>query len=147
MRRFKFTLESVLTVRKKALEDERTKLASILSALNQQNEVLEAMTFEYKSLKMQSERLLTDNFNPQIIANSAAFSNKLLSDIKVQKQIIEKTRTDLKTRQQFVKEAYIKVETLEKLKERQKESYKQEVLQEEFKQIDDLVNSRRAIIA
>ncbi len=136
-----------MTVRKKALEDERTKLASVLSILNRQNEVLEAMTFEYKSLKMQSERYLTDNFNPQIIANCAAFSNKLLSDIKIQKQIIERTRSDLKTRQQFVKQAYIKVETLEKLKEKQKENYEKELLKEEFKQLDDIVNSRRTVIA
>ena len=37
MRRFKFTLESVLTIRKKALEDARIRLASITNILNRQN--------------------------------------------------------------------------------------------------------------
>ena len=43
------------------------------------------------------------------------------------------------------KEVYIQVQSLEKLKEKQKEQYDKEVLQEEFKTIDDIVNSRRII--
>lgn len=145
MRRFKFSLESVLTVRKHALEDERIKLASIMSVLNEQNEVLKNMNFEYEALQSRSEKDLLNNFNPLIISNYGAFSNKLLGDIKVQKQIIERTRIDLKNRQQLVKQAYIKVETLEKLKEKHKELYLKEAQQEEFKQLDDIVNSKRAI--
>ena len=47
--------------------------------------------------------------------------------------------------QELTKEAYIKVKSLEKLKEKQKEQYDKEVLQEEFKLIDDIVNSKRTI--
>ena len=59
--------------------------------------------------------------------------------------IIEKTKFDLKIQQEKTKEAYIKVKSLEKLKEKQKEQHNKEVLQEEFKMIDDIVNSRRTI--
>ena len=45
--------------------------------------------------------------------------------------------------QQIAKEAYIKVKSLENLKEKQKEQYNKELLQEEIKQIDDIVNSKR----
>ena len=51
-----------------------------------------------------------------------------------------------KTRfQEIAKEAYIKVKSLEKLKEKQKEQYDKEVLAQEFKLIDDIVNSKRTI--
>ena len=59
--------------------------------------------------------------------------------------IIEKTKFDLKMQQEKTKDAYIKVKSLEKLKEKQKEQYDKEVLQEEFKMMDDIVNSRRII--
>lgn len=145
LKKFRFTLESVLTVRKHALEDERIKLASIISVLNQQQEVLETMNFEYANLERESEKYLSMNFNPQVISNYRAFSLKLVGDIKVQKEIIERTRLDLKNRQQLVKDAYIKVQTLEKLKEKQKELYFKDLEREEFKQIDDIVNSKRVI--
>lgn len=143
LKKFKFTLEGVLTVRKKKLEDERVKLVSLLNILKEQNEVLEAMVFRYNSLKEESEKLTKENFNPQIISNYNAFSNKLYNDINTQKQIIDKTKIDLTNRREVVKQAYIKVETLEKLKEKQKETYKQEVLLEEIKEMDDIVNSKR----
>jgi len=145
LRRFKFTLNSVLTIRKHALEEERIKLASIMSVLNEQQEVLANMEFQYQNLQNSSERDLSGNFNPVIISNYSAFSNKLSSDIKIQKQIIDRTRIDLKNRQQLVKQAYIKVETLEKLKQKQKELYLKELQQEEFKELDDIVNSKRTL--
>lgn len=145
LRRFQFTLESVLTVRKHTLEDERIKLASVMGILREQNEVLNNMNFEYQTLQMQSEKDLALNFNPLIMSNYSSFSGKLLGDIKVQKQIIERTRLDLKNRQQSVKQAYVEVETLEKLKLKQKELYLKELQQEEIKELDDIINSKRKL--
>ena len=146
MRRFKFTLESVLTVRKKALEDARIKLASITNIFNKQNEVLKEMEFALENIRNDSEKyLFSETFNPFVISNYSSFSNKIIQDIATQKMIIEKTKFDLKIQQEKTKEAYIKVKSLEKLKEKQKEQYDKEVLQEEFKMIDDIVNSRRTI--
>ena len=146
MRRFKFTLESVLTIRKKALEDARIKLASITNIFNKQNEVLKEMELALENIRNDSEKyLFSETFNPFVISNYSSFSNKIIQDIATQKMIIEKTKFDLKIQQEKTKEAYIKVKSLEKLKEKQKEQYDKEVLQEEFKMIDDIVNSRRII--
>ena len=146
MRRFKFTLESVLTVRQKALEDARIKLASITNIFNKQNEVLKEMELALENIRNDSEKyLFSETFNPFVISNYSSFSNKIIQDIATQKMIIEKTKFDLKIQQEKTKEAYIKVKSLEKLKEKQKEQYDKEVLQEEFKMIDDIVNSRRTI--
>ena len=59
--------------------------------------------------------------------------------------IIEKTKLDLLRQQAITKQAYIQVKSLEKLKEKQKAQYDKEVQLEEFKLIDDLVNSKRTI--
>lgn len=146
MRRFKFTLESVLTVRKKALEDARIRLASITNIYNQQQLVLKEMQQALENIRNDSEKyLLQETFNPCMVSNYSAFSNKITQDITSQKLIIERTKLDLAKQQEITKNAYIQVKSLEKLKEKQKAQYDREVLQEEFKLIDDIVNSRRTI--
>lgn len=146
MRRFKFTLESVLTVRTKALEDARIQLAAITNVFNKQQEILQEMIMALENIKKESEQyLLSDNFNPSLVSNYNLFSNKINQDILTQKQIIEKTKIDLLKQQAITKDAYIKVKSLEKLKENQKAQYDKEVLQEEFKLIDDIVNSKRRL--
>ena len=146
MKRFKFSLESVLVVRLKALEDERIKLASMMNIYNKQLDVLNEMNYKLVDLRNESQKYLENGeFNPEMISNYNAFIYKLSQDIKTQEQIIQKTKIDLEHQQQIAKEAYIKVKSLENLKEKQKEQYNREVLQEEFKMIDDIVNSRRTI--
>lgn len=146
MRRFKFTLESVLTIRKKALEDARIALANITNIFNKQNDVLKEMQIALENIRNESEQFLfAQTFNPTIVSNYSSFSNKIVQDITAQKLIIEKTKIDMLKQQAITKDAYIKVKSLEKLKEKQKEEYDKEVLREEFKLIDDIVNSKRII--
>lgn len=146
MRRFKFNLESVLVVRQKALKDAQIQLASITNIYNRQKDVLDEMIFELNKIERESEKYLQETgFNPDLIANYNSFSYKLIQDIKTQEQIIEKTNEELLNQQEITKQAYIKVKSLENLKEKQKEEHNKEFLLEEFKQIDDIVNSRRIL--
>ena len=102
------------------------------------------MMFSLEALKNESERYLSKgNFDANLIANYSAFSNKMIQDIKMQENIISKTKIDLEKQQEVVKSAYIQVKSLENLKEKQKERHNKEMLQEEIKQLDDIVNSRR----
>jgi flagellar export protein FliJ len=146
LRRFKFTLESVLTIRKKALEDARIALARITNIFNKQNDILKEMQTTLENIRNESEQyIFAQTFNPTIVSNYSSFSNKIVQDITAQKLIIEKTKIDMLKQQAITKDAYIKVKSLEKLKEKQKEQYDKEVLREEFKLIDDIVNSKRII--
>lgn len=114
-----------------------------MNVYNKQQDVLRQMKDALNQVRAESERYLGGNFDANIIANYAAFSNKIAQDIKTQEKIIEKTFQELKLQQQIAKEAYIKVKSLENLKEKQKEEYNKELLREEIKQIDDIVNSKR----
>lgn len=130
----------------KALEDERIKLASILKAFNQQKEILSNM--QETSFKMQQEiddYLNQESFQPEMIENYFAFLRRIDSDIETQKRIIERTQLDILKQQLSAKQAYIKVKSLENLKEKEKEKYNKELEQEEFKLMDDIVNSKRII--
>ena len=134
-----------MTVRQKALKDAQIQLASITSVYNTQKDVLAEMLFDLENIEKEASKYIEENnFNPDIIANYGSFSNKLSNDIKTQELIIERTKQDLLLQQEITKQAYIKVKSLENLKEKQKEDYKKELLLEEFKEIDDMVNSRRS---
>ena len=63
MRRFKFTLESVLTVRTKALEDARIQLAAITNVFNKQQEILQEMIMALENIKKESEQYLLSEPN------------------------------------------------------------------------------------
>ena len=144
MRRFKFSLESVLIVREKTLEDERIKLALILNELNKQKEILNKISQEFKQVQENSGKYLDAiEFNPLIITNYHSFLEQLSQKMLAQEKVIQRTQIELNKQQEITKQAYIQVKTLEKLKEKQKEQYNKEFLQEEFKLIDDIVNSRR----
>lgn len=148
MRRFSFTLESVLTVKQKKLEDERIKLSKIMNELRAQKELLEKTIFEFEQNKKQADNyVLKNNFHIEIITNFRLYGEKLAQKIKNQKEIIKKKELELKIQQKATNQAYIDVKTLEKLKEKQKEKYDKELLQEEFKMIDDIVSSRHLRIS
>ncbi len=133
-------------VRQKTLVDEQTKLASILNVLNSQIEKQNQLNDELAALKMNSETYLQGEvFDPMTISNYAMYGKKIQDAISLQQELIKKTRKDLNNQQQVVKNAYIKVKSLENLHDRQKEQYLKEFQKEEIKEIDDIVNSRRNI--
>ena len=103
------------------------------------------MLFDLKNLEKEASKYIEEgNTDPYLIANYTSFSNKLSNDIKTQELIIEKTKEDLHLQQEITKQAYIKVKSLENLKEKQKENYNKELLLEEFKELDDMTTSRRS---
>ena len=136
----------MLVVREKKLVDEQTKLASVLKIYNKQKDDLSQTIALLDEIKTESESyLLEGDTNPTVISNYSSYIRKVQNDIKLQNEIIAKTREVLNNQQNIVKEAYIKVKSLENLREKQKEQYLKELQLEEIKEIDDIVNSRRNI--
>ena len=136
----------MLIVREKTLEDERIKLASIINDYNREKETLSKIIEQIKEMQENSQKYLDEfGFNPQIITNYNAFLQKLSENKIAQEKILERIQLNIQQQQEITKQAYIQVKTLEKLKEKQKEQYDREFLQEEFKLIDDIVNSKRTI--
>ena len=118
-----------------------------MNIYNRQKDVLDEMNFELIRIKNECENYLQQiNFNSEVIANYNAFAYKLAQDIKTQEKIIEETEKELKKLQEAARLLYIKVKSLENLKQKQIEQYNKELLQEEFKEIDDIVNSKRKAV-
>ncbi len=129
-------------LRNKALEDERIKLADIGNVLSKKKQELQGLENNLLNLK-NSKNDYFDCFNPALIANYNSYIIKAENEISALKNQIKAIEVDFLNQKEKVKQAYIKVQTLEKLKEKQLETYKKELLLEEIKITDDIVTSRK----
>ena len=143
LKRFKFSLESVFVVKQKLLEDERLELARMMEEKRAQQDVLDGLNHSLLEVQKEYDEVMGKEINVSLMMNYDVYSKKLLGEIASQKEVLKQMASKLFRQQNKVKAAYIATKTLEKLKEKQKEAYDKECLEEEFKLIDDIVSSRR----
>ncbi len=144
MRRFKFRLQSVLNIKEKKLEDERLKLASIISTLEAQKDVFLELNEKKENLEKELNSTLENSIlDIQNVVAYKNYINRLEDDIKTQFEIIKKTQIELEEQQMQVNQAYKEVKVLEKLKEKQYNNFLFEYEQNQIKELDDITNSRR----
>ena len=144
MRRFTFRLQSVLNIKEKKLEDERLKLAEIISTLEAQKDIFLELNDKKENLEKELALALeSSNLDIQIIVSEKNYLQGIEQDIKTQFEIIKKTQIELEEQQIAVNEAYKEVKVLEKLKEKQYKNFLFEYEQNQIKELDDITNSRR----
>jgi len=143
LKRFKFSLESVLVVKQKLLEDERLELARAMACADKEKKILDDLFLTLEDIRKEYDETVGKRLDIALMINYDTYAKKLTNDIENQKEVLKQAHHALYKRQNKVKAAYIAVKTLEKLKEKQKEAYDKECLQEEFKLIDDIVSSRK----
>lgn len=143
MKKFKFRLQVVLDLREKELEQRQMEMAKIVTALNAQIEKLQAI---FRAQEKNAEELdalyNAGELDIVQIENHRDFGIKLTGDAKNQERIIANTRAILQKKQEEVQEAYKKVETLKKLKEKQEQEFYKEFLHQEMKELDDITSAR-----
>ena len=144
MRRFNFRLQSILNLKEKKLEDERLKLAGIISVLESQKDILLEMNEKKEYLEAQLENITNSQvLDIQNVVGYKNFLNRTTQDIKMQFEIIKKTQFELEEQQIKVNEAYREVKVLENLKEKQYKNFLFEYEQTQIKEIDDITISRQ----
>ena len=143
MKKFRFRLQVVLDMREKELEERQMEMARIVTALNTQQEKLQNIFQRQKENTLMQETLAAaENLDIFQLEEHRPFGIKLIGDAKNQERIIANTKTILERKQLEVKEAYQKVETLKKLKEKQEKEFYKEFLHAEMKEIDDITSAR-----
>lgn len=144
MRRFTFRLQSILNIREKKLEDERLKLAEIISKLETQKDILLEMNEKKENLEKELSDLLNNQvLDIQFTVNYKCYIKQLSDDIKTQFEVIKRTQSELSEQQKKVSEAYREVKILEKLKEKQYKDFLFEYEQNQIKEIDDITSARQ----
>jgi flagellar FliJ protein len=129
---FKFRLEKVLTLRKEAVEKAQLAHIAAKQALVEAKKALEA---NIQEIKQRNEDLIRNNYN---MAQDHLRVIKALHDQQKQlKENVFNAEIEIKKAKQALVDAQMKLEALQKLKEKKQEEYELEARLLDQKQTDE----------
>ena len=144
MKKFKFSLDSVLSYKQQVLESLQGEHAAILAQVREQEAVLERAWQDYRDCdgeyRQKKEQGIT-------ITDAMVYQNGLRvleRDIQRETDRLEELRRKEEKKRQEVVDAKIDTSSIEKLREKKLEFYNKEVAKSEEVLIDEFVSSARA---
>ena len=144
MKKFKFSLDSVLSYKEQILESLQGEHAAILAQVREQEGVLEAVWQEYRDCDDEYRQRKAEGIT---IADAMFYQNGLRvleADIQRETEKLEELKKQEEAKRQEVVDAKIDTSSIEKLKEHKLEDYNKEVQKAEESFIDEFVSSARA---
>ena len=144
MKKFKFSLDSVLSYKEQVLESLQGEHAAILAQVREQEGVLEAAWQEYRDCDAEYSRRKAEGIT---IVDAMVYQNGLRvleRNIQRETEKLEELRKKEEAKRQAVVDAKIDTSSIEKLKEHKLEDYNKAVQKAEENLIDEFVSSARA---
>lgn len=144
MKKFKFSLDSVLSYKEQVLEALQGEHAVILAQVREQEEVLATAWQEYRDCDAEYSQRKAEGI---AITDALVYQNGLrVLEWNIQRETdkLEELRKQEEAKRQQVVDAKIDTSSIEKLKEKKLELYNKEVAKSEEVLIDEFVSSARA---
>ena len=144
MKKFKFSLDSVLSYKEQVLEALQGEHAVILAQVREQEEVLAAAWREYRDCDAEYSRRKAEGI---AITDAMVYQNGLrVLERNIQRETdkLEELRKKEDAKRQEVVDAKIDTSSIEKLKEHKLEDYHKAEQKAEETLIDEFVSSARA---
>lgn len=144
MKKFKFSLDSVLSYKEQVLEALQGEHAVILAEVRAQEEVLEAAWQEYRDFDDEYRRRKAEGIT---IMDAMFYQNSLRAQeglIQRETEKLEELKKREEAKRREVVDAKIDTSSIEKLKEKKLDLYNKEVAKSEEVLIDEFVSSARA---
>lgn len=144
MKKFKFSLDSVLSYKQQVLESLQGEHAVILAQVREQEGVLERAWQDYRDCDAEYRQRKAEGIT---ITDAMVYQNGLRvleNDIQRETDKLEELRRREEKKRQEVVEAKIDTSSIEKLKEKKLDLYNKEVAKSEEVLIDEFVSSARA---
>lgn len=144
MKKFKFSLDSVLSYKQQVLDALKGEHAVILAQVRAQEETLEAVWQSYRDCDEEYRQRKTEGIT---ITDAMVYQNGLRvleRDIQRETEKLEALRKKEEKKRQEVVDAKIDTSSIEKLKEHKLEDYRKAEQKAEEVLIDEFVSSARA---
>ena len=144
MKKFKFSLDSVLSYKEQVLESLQGEHAAIMAEVREQEAVLGAAWQDYRDCDAEYTQRKTEGIT---ITDAMVYQNGLRvleRSIQRETEKLEELRKKEEAKRQEVVDAKIDTSSIEKLKEKKLELYNKEVAKSEEVLIDEFVSSARA---
>ena len=144
MKKFKFSLDSVLSYKQQVLDSLKGEHAAILAQVREQENVLEAVWQDYRDCNEEYRQRKSEGLS---VADAMFYQNGLRAleaEIERETARLEELRRKEEKKRQQVVDAKIDTSSIEKLKEKKLDLYNKEVAKSEEVLIDEFVSSARA---
>lgn len=144
MKKFKFSLDSVLSYKQQVLDSLKGEHAAILAQVREQEDVLEAVWQDYRDCNEEYRQRKSEGLS---VADAMFYQNGLRvleAEIERETAKLEELRSREEKKRQQVVDAKIDTSSIEKLKEKKLDLYNKEVAKSEEVLIDEFVSSARA---
>jgi flagellar export protein FliJ len=144
-KKFKFKLASILKYRKIMKEQQEAKLAQAQFAKMQTEEDIQAIDNKRHQTYQALASNLETGFNLQDQLNHESFNKVLLYDKSKEKARLAKRIKAVEFEQAKLIRKHMDFKSIEKLEDQAKKLHQKELLEQEMKQLDDLVNTRHRV--
>ena len=147
MKKFRFSLETVLEYKNQALDALRAEHGAILAQVRAQEQVIEDLEREHREADEDFTRRKLEGIN---IVDAMSYEQYLRSlERKLQEEYrrLERLRKREEEKRAQVVEARKETATIEKLKEHKLESYRKAEQKDEEQRIEEFVSTARAMAA
>ena len=147
MKKFQFSLDSVLGYKQQVLENLQNEHAIIMQRVRRQEEHLEQTIARYHDCNRQFRQAEAEGIT---VAEALRFESGLRfweKEIEAGRLLLQKYRQEAEEKRKQVVAARQDTASLENLKEKKHTAYLQEVQKGEERSIEELVNTKRVMAA
>lgn len=144
MKKFKFSLDTVLSYKQQVLDALEAEYAAAAAQVQAQEEVLEAVWKQYRDC---DEEYRVRKAEGMTITEATFYQSGLRAlELSIQRETakLEKLRKEAEKKREEMVEAKIDTSSLEKLKDKKLELYRKAVQKDEELLIDEFVSAARA---
>ncbi len=145
MKKFRFSLETVLDYKNQALDALRAEHGAILAQVRAQEEVVEGLEREHRNVDEEFTQRKLEGLTVLDALNYEQYLRSLEREIQEEQRKLAKLRRQEEQKRTQVVEARKETATIEKLKEHKLEDYRKAEQKDQEQQIEEFVSSTRAM--
>ena len=147
MKKFRFSLETVLDYKNQALDSLRMEHGAILAQVRAQEQVIEDLEEEYRQSDADFTQRKMEGINILDAMSYEAYLRSLERKLQEEYRKLARLRKREEEKREQVVEARKETATIEKLKEHKLEDYRKAEQKDEEKRIEEFVSTTRAMAA
>jgi flagellar FliJ protein len=147
MKKFRFSLETVLDYKQQALDAIRAEHGAILARVRAQEQVIEDLEAEHRQADEDFTRRKLEGINIVDAMSYEAYLRSLERKLREEYYKLEKLRRMEEQKRTQVVEARKETATIEKLREHKLEDYRKAEQKDEEQRIEEFVSTTRAMAA
>ena len=147
MKKFRFSLETVLDYKNQALDALRAEHGAILAQVRAQEEVVDGLEAEYRQVDEEFTRRKLEGLTVLEALNYEQYLRSLEREIQMEYRKLTKLRHQEEQKRSQVVEARKETATIEKLREHKLDSYRKAEQKAEEQRIEEFVSTARAMAA